>query len=359
MMTTQVTTTHTPIRAARAPQPGFQPERLLVIDPLTRRFGDYRISELPGLLGPGDVLVVNDAATLPASLRVDAELELRLISRERDGSFRAVALGAGDFRQPTEMRGAPRALGQGETLSFGPLLAATVTEVDATAPRLVRLRFHADGAALFHALYRYGKPIQYSYTDGPLSLWDVQNRYAARPWAFELPSAGRPLTFELLFELERRGARLTHVTHAASISSTGSELLDARLPLAERYEIGASTALALANARAESGRVIAVGTSVVRALEGHASADGSVAAGSGETELRLSGSYSPRVVDGLLTGLHEPGTSHFALLEAFAPRPLLQRAVEHAARTGYLQHEFGDSCLVLAGALLESPRLRP
>jgi S-adenosylmethionine:tRNA ribosyltransferase-isomerase len=357
MMTTQATT-HTPIRAARGPQPGFQPERLLVIDPLTRRFGDYRISELPGLLGPGDVLVVNDAATLPASLRVDAELELRLISQERDGSFRAVTLGAGDFRQPTEMRSAPRALREGETLSFGAALTATVTAVDASAPRLVRLRFDADGATLFRALYRYGKPIQYSYSDVPLQLWDVQNRYAARPWAFELPSAGRPLTFELLFELERHGAQLTYVTHAASISSTGSELVDARLPLAERYEISAHAAGALANARAEGGRVIAVGTSVVRALEGHASAEGSVAAGSGETELRLSSSYSPRVVDGLLTGLHEPGTSHFALLEAFAPRRLLERAVEHAARTGYLQHEFGDSCLVLAGALLEPPRLR-
>jgi S-adenosylmethionine:tRNA ribosyltransferase-isomerase len=353
MMTTQVTTTHTPIRAARGPQPGFHPERLLVIDPLTRRFGDYRINELPRLLGPGDVLVVNDAATLPASLRVDTELELRLVSREHDGSFRAVALGAGDFRQPTEMRGAPRPLRPGETLTFGATLTAKVVDVDATTPRLVRLRFNVEGAALFRALYAYGKPIQYSYTDAPLQLWDVQNRYASRPWAFELPSAGRPLTFQLLFELERGGAKLTHVTHAASISSTGSEPLDARLPLAERYEISDEAARLLTDTRGAGGRIVAAGTSVVRALEGHAAADGGVAAGGGETELRLSSSYAPRVVDGLLTGLHEPGTSHFALLEAFAPRALLLRAVEHAARTGYLQHEFGDSCLILAGALLE------
>ena len=156
MITAQLPpTTHPTIRAAGKPQPGFQPERLLVIDPVTRRFGDFRISELPGLLGPGDVLVVNDAATLPASLRVDTELELRLLSRELDGSFRAVAFGAGDFRQPTELRGAPRALRQGETLRFGAGLTATVTEVDAAAPRLVRLRFDADGAVLFRALYEY------------------------------------------------------------------------------------------------------------------------------------------------------------------------------------------------------------
>lgn len=345
--------TVTPIRAAAAPQPGFHPERLLVIDPLTGRFGDYRISELPRLLGPTDALVVNDAATVPASLRVDAELELRLIAAEPDGSFRAVAFGAGDFRQPTEARGTPRSSSPGDVLSLGPTLNATVVEVDATDPRLLRVRFDRSGAALWSALYRYGKPIQYAYAAKPLRLWDVQNRYAARPWAFELPSAGRPLTFELLFELEERGAAVTSVTHAASISSTGSTQLDQRLPLAERYEIGDEAASVIAETRALGGRIIAAGTSVVRALEAAAASTGVVAASSSETELRLDGQYSLRVVDGLLTGLHEPGTSHFELLQAFAPKRLLERALEHAARTGYLQHEFGDSCLILAGALLE------
>jgi len=342
-----------PIAAATAPRRGFQSERLLVIDPLTRRFGDYRIRELPKLLGPGDVLVVNDAATLPASLQVDPELELRLVSAETDGTFAAVAFGAGDFRQPTEARGAPRPLQEGQRLQFSAELAARVLHVDPHDARLVRLRFETTGAAFFSALYRHARPIQYSYSAEPLELWDVQNRYASRPWAFELPSAGRPLTFEALFEIEKRGARLTYVTHAASISSTGGEQLDARLPFAERYEIGESAARVLTQARREGGLVIAAGTSVVRALEGAADQSGRVTAGSGETELRLSGNYEPRVVDGLLTGLHEPGTSHFELLEAFAPKQLLLRAVDHAARTGYLQHEFGDSCLVLAGALLE------
>lgn len=343
----------TPIRPATAPQPGFHPERLLVIDPLTRRFGDYRITELPRLLGPGDTLVVNDAATLPASLRVDAELELRLVAAEQDGSFRAIAFGAGDFRQPTEARGAPRSVSPGELLSLGPTLNATVVDVDVTDARLVRLRFDRSGAALWAALYKHGKPIQYAYAASAWQLWDVQNRYAARPWAFELPSAGRPLTFEILFELEKRGATLTSVTHAASISSTGSARLDQRLPLAERYEIGSAAAAVIAETRRLGGRVIAAGTSVVRALEAAAASTGVVPASSSETELRLDAQHSLRVVDGLLTGLHEPGTSHFELLEAFAPKQLLERAVEHAARTGYLQHEFGDSCLILAGALLE------
>ena len=221
------------IAPARAPRAGFQRERLLVIDPLTRRFGDYSIAELPRLLGPGDLLVVNDAATLPAALRADAELELRLIAAESDGSFRAVAFGAGDYHQATEERAEPRRLRAGERVQLGTGLTAEVVEVDETEPRLLKLRFEQSGAALWQALYRSGAPIQYSYLSEPVALWDVQNRYAARPWAFELPSAGRPLTFESLFEIERRGAGLGFVTHAASISSTGSQRLDARLPLRE------------------------------------------------------------------------------------------------------------------------------
>lgn len=353
MSTTTLDTAHAAIAPARAPRRELDGERLLVIDPLTRRFGDYVIGELPRLLGPGDALVVNDAATLPASLRAGPDLELRLIAAESDGSFRAVALGSGDFRVPTEQRGDPRLLRAGETLRFAPELSARVVEVDDAEPRLLRLQFVEHGAAFWRALYEHARPIQYSYVPEPLALWDVQNRYASRPWAFELPSAGRPLTFETLFALEARGVSLTYVTHAASISATGSASLDRRLPLAERCEVGAEAAAALQRARREGGRIIAVGTSVVRALEARADAAGTVAPGTGSTELRLSARYEPRVVDGLLTGLHEPGTSHFELLEAFAPRELLLRAADHAGRTGYLQHEFGDSCLILPGALLE------
>jgi S-adenosylmethionine:tRNA ribosyltransferase-isomerase len=339
------------IAPARAPR-AFHSERLLVIDPLTRRFGDYQIRELPQLFGPADVIAVNDAATLPASLRVDAELELRLVSVEPSGSFLAVAFGSGDFRQPTEARGPAPRLSEGQRVVFTRDLAARVVSVDPLDSRLVRLRFETEGARFWSALYRHAKPIQYAYVPEPLALWDVQNRYASRPWALELPSAGRPLTFEALFELERRGAKVVPLTHAAGISSTGSATLDARLPLPERYEIGELTAKTVAEARALHGRVIAVGTSVVRAIEAAAEALNSGRGSSGVTDLRLSASYEPAVVDGLLTGLHEPNTSHFELLEAFAPRPLLLRALEHAGRTGYLQHEFGDSCLVLPGSLL-------
>lgn len=347
---------HARIAPARAPRPGYREERLLVIDPLTRRFGDYASAELPALFDAGDLLIVNDAATLPASLRVDEGLELRLLGGDASGAFSAVALGAGDWSEPTEQRGAPPVLRPGQRLELGPDLAAEVLEVDAREPRLVTLRFETSGADFFAALYRHGRPIQYAYAQRRFELWDVQNRFASRPWAFELPSAGRPLTFETLFELERRGARVSYLTHAAGISSSGSAELDARLPLRERYDISLDAACAVSHARELGGRVIATGTSVLRALEAAASPGGLVAPGEGETDLRVTAAFEPRVVDGLLTGLHEPGTSHFELLESLAPRPLLERALAHAARTGYLQHEFGDSCLVLAGALSGAPR---
>ena len=164
----------------------------------------------------------------------------------------------------------------------------------------------------------------------------------------ELPSAGRPLTWSLLLDLIRRGVRIAPLTHAAGLSSTGDPDLDALLPLPERYEIPEDTALGIRKTAAAGGRVIAVGTSVVRALEGCAAEHGEVIAGAGETHLRISPSHRLRVVHGLFTGLHEPTASHFHLLQAFAPPALIHEAYAHAEAAGYLGHEFGDSNLILA-----------
>jgi S-adenosylmethionine:tRNA ribosyltransferase-isomerase len=227
------------------------------------------------------------------------------------------------------------------------MLAASVAAVDDEEPRLVTLEFDDAGAKLLRGLYRQGRVIQYSYVRDPLELWDVQNRFAARPWAFEPPSAALPLNFALLDALRRRGVELAWLTHAAGISSTGSPTLDRRLPLPERYELPESTIAALESAHARGGRVVAVGTTVVRALESSAAEHGRPRAGAGEARLILGPGFRARVVSGILTGMHEPSTSHYSLLEAFAPRALLDRATEGAARAGFLQHEFGDSCLIL------------
>lgn len=330
---------------ARHPRPPLS-QRLLHVEPRTYALHELAITDLPARLEAGDLLVVNDAGTLPASLRLTShDAELRLIARHADGLFGALVFGAGDHTLPTEQRGPAPAFAPGAGFAAG-RLRGVVVEVDREAPQLLRVRFELEGARLLSALYAVGRVVQYAYVDRPLELWDVQSGYASRPWAFEPPSAGLPLRFGVLEAIRARGVEIAALSHAAGPSSTGSVELDRRLPFPERYEIPEATMLALARCRARNGRVIAVGTTVVRALESSASRHGSPRAGTAEAELRLGPGFVPRVVSGLLTGMHEPGTSHFELLEAFAPRTLLDRAAELAARHGYLQHEFGDSCLI-------------
>jgi S-adenosylmethionine:tRNA ribosyltransferase-isomerase len=193
--------------------------------------------------------------------------------------------------------------------------------------------------------------VQYAYVEGPLELWHVQTRYASRPWCAELPSAGRPLAWSLLLALLRKGVALGSLTHAAGLSSTGDPALDALLPMPERFEIPEETAEAIRAAKSSGGRVVAVGTTVTRALEGSAAQHGGeVEPGAGVTDLVLRAGFRPRVVDGLLSGMHEPEASHYRLLEAFAPPEVLATAHAHAEASGYLAHEFGDSTLILPEA---------
>lgn len=365
---------------ARAPRDRRSDARLLAVDAVTGRHTDLRAEDLPSLLRPGDLLIVNDAATLPASLHgrtaSGAQVELRLAGAAPasgapgtdDESYLAVLFGAGDWRTPTEHRPAPPRLGPGERIEIDAGLSAEVLETSAVSPRLLRIRFNQRGAALWTALYRLGRPVQYAYLREPLALWSVQTAYGARPWAAEMPSAGRPLSWEILLGLRRRGVELAWLTHAAGLSSTGEPELDAALPLPERYDIPDTTVAAIARAKARGGRVIAVGTTVVRALEGAAQRAEQTAeqtaeltteqtperagavplrAGSAVTNLVLDADTRLRIVDGILTGIHGPGESHFRLLAAFCNERHLRAAWEHAAAAGYLCHEFGDLSLLV------------
>jgi S-adenosylmethionine:tRNA ribosyltransferase-isomerase len=331
---------------------------MLVIDPRAPRAGAFREARTPALpsyLRAGDLLVVNDAATLPASLRgqdaAGRPLEARLVAARGEGRFLAVLFGAGDWRQCTEERAPPPEVAVGDHLRFGSLEGEVVARLPPSL-RLVELAFDCAADALWSALYREGRPVQYSYLAHELPLWAVQTNYASRPWAFEMPSAGRPLSWEILLGLRRKGVRWAALTHAAGLSSTGDPELDAALPLPERFEIPATTVEAVAAARAAGGRVVAVGTTVVRALEGAAAAGGGeLRAGAGETDLLVTPSYRPAVVDGILSGTHAAAESHFRLLGAFAGADLLAAAAAYAAEHGFLTHELGDSMLVLPGAL--------
>jgi S-adenosylmethionine:tRNA ribosyltransferase-isomerase len=330
----------------------IESQRLLHVDPLRGTLVDRALDALPSVLRAGDLLVVNDAATLPASLtgtstRGEA-VELRLAGEESDGAWRAVAFGAGDWRTPTEARLPPPVLLPGEVLQLGPGLRATVLHASEISPRLLRVRFDGTRDQLWSALYRSGRPVQYAYEPEPLPLGRVQTPYAGRPWASEMPSAGRPLRLQLLARLRARGVRIAWLTHAAGLSSTGDPGLDAALPLPERYDIPAATVSAIAETRRRGGRVVAVGTTVVRALEGSAhSRAGELLPGEGMTGLKIGRGFTPRVVSGLLSGVHARDSSHFELLAAFLPPPLDLLYAVHVAARGYRGHEFGDSTLVL------------
>ena len=181
----------------------------------------------------------------------------------------------------------------------------------------------------------------------------MQTVYAARPWAFEMPSAGRPLSWEILLALRRKGVRWASLTHAAGLSATGDPAIDAALPLAERYDIPAATVRAVGETRARGGRVVAVGTTVVRALEGAPRIEGRRPARrrAARPTCVIAPAFRPRIVDGILSGAHAAHESHFSLLAAFAGPALLAAAADHAERAGFLTHELGDSMLVLPGAL--------
>lgn len=329
------------IAAATAPR-AHEAQRLLVVGPEGVR-DHLAPAAFAGAFRPGDLLVVNDAATLPASLVGDG-IELRLLGTEDDRTWTAGLLGPGTWRTPTEDRPLPPRSPVGTRLHFGDLVA-TVTRVHEASWRLVDVVFDRTGAALWSALYRCGRPVQYAHVADDLALWDVQNVYAGRPWALEMPSAGRILDGATVRALQERGVGIAAVTHAAGISSVGDPVIDAMLPLPERFEVRAETWEAIARARAGGGRIVAVGTSAARALEGGARSG----ATRGVTALRIGPGLRRAVVDGIVTGIHELGTTHFDLLEAFVPRSSLLRALETSRAVGLLGHELGDAWLVWGG----------
>jgi S-adenosylmethionine:tRNA ribosyltransferase-isomerase len=327
--------------------------RLLVIDPAARSVRTTHVDALADFLRAGDLLVVNDAATLPASLAACTErgepIELRLLGPPEGDVWTAVLLGAGDYRMRTEDRPPPVALSAGARIIIAPELGASVIERSTLSERLVRLRFDVSGAALWTRLYRHGRPVQYAYQREPLALWSVQTLYAARPWASEMPSAGRFLSMRIFERLRRRGVPIAHLTHAAGLSATGDPAIDRALPLPERYDLPQATVDAVRRCRERGGRVIAVGTSVVRALESaYVRGGGVLIAGEAVTSLRIDRRHRLAVVDGLVTGIHTPEESHFDLLRAFLDEQLLSEGHARARALGYRLHEFGDVSLIVS-----------
>ena len=305
---------------------------------------------LADFLRPGDLVVANDAATLPASLHgvhrpSGAPIEVRLAGRSsfarEDVRFSAVVFGAGDWRTRTEDRSLPPPLAFGDRLLLGPLVAA----VDGLLghERLVALKFLGDADVVWAGIARHGRPIQYAYLDRALALWDAWTSVAALPVAFEPPSAGFALDWRFLATLRERDVAFATLTLAAGISSTGDPALDTRLPFDEPYRVPASTASAIRRARARGGRIVAVGTTVVRALA-HCGGN----AGEGVADQRVGPDTRLHFVDAMLSGTHAPHESHYQVLRAFQRDDVLARAAAVLEISRYRTHEFGDSVLIFA-----------
>jgi S-adenosylmethionine:tRNA ribosyltransferase-isomerase len=305
-------------------------------------------------LRPNDLVIANDAATLPASLSGLHEesgkaIEVRLAGRPSLDPldvcrFDAIVFGEGDFHTRTEERQLPPPLKRGDWLMLGPL-RATVERL-LGHPQLVSLFFAASPDEVWAGLARHGSPIQYSHIQTPLALWDVWTRIAGLPVAFEPPSASFVLDWQLLSAIRAHGATFATITHAAGISSTGDEELDRLLPFNEPYRIPETTARAVDLVRMHGGRVVAVGTSVVRALEHAAFGNGRLRSGEGIAQQRIGPTTRLRIVEAILSGTHEPGTSHYELLRAFLEDSTLLRATAELSASGYRTHEFGDSVLI-------------
>ena len=335
--------------AAERPHP--EAAKLLIMD-AQGHLREVPRSSLASLFNPGDLVVANDAATLPASLSgmhvaSGAPVEIRLaawVSVRDPTRFVALVFGAGDHRMRTEDRAAPPSLSPGDRFSLGPLVATIERLLD--HPRLVALHFLDKRETVLDGIARHGRPIQYAHVAEPLFLWDVWTPIAADPIAFEPPSAGFALDWRTLGAWRQRGIGFATLTHVAGISSTGDPVLDLRLPFDEPYRIPETTAAAVNQAKSDGRRIIAVGTTVVRALVSAEGADGSVRAGEGIASVRIARQTRLRVVDAILTGVHQAGESHFELLRAFADDAALSELSALAMMRGYRTHEFGDSMLI-------------
>ena len=301
-----------------------------------------RFTELGAFLSPGDLLVVNTSATVPAA--VDGRLpDGDPIVVHFSGDLPGGALLV-EVRQPDAGTTAPR------------FLDAPV-EVDLFGAGRVQLHTHFAGSrrlwlasaelggepTLTDFFAVHGRPIRYRHVPREWPLDAYQTVFAREPGSVEMPSAARPFTTELVTDLVGRGVVIVPLLLHTGVSSLEGD----ELPYPERYRVSRASAAAVNATRQNGGRVIAIGTTVVRALATVTDDRGVVHPGHGWTEAMVTPDTPVASVDGLVTGWHEPESTHLLMLEAFAGRPALEQAYEAALDGGYRWHEFGDSHLIV------------
>jgi S-adenosylmethionine:tRNA ribosyltransferase-isomerase len=312
--------------------------RLCVVERASDRISHTTVAHLGEHLAPGDLLVVNSSRTLPAALRVDRgggdSVQLR------PGAIRECEWDALAVETTPPHRNV--ALTRGEVLRAANGLRLRVIAPRGDAPLLWRMKIEYGDP--MQTLLTEGEPIRYSYVPDPVPIEHYQTVYAGVPGSVEIPSAGRHLTWELLSELRRGGVDVTDIVLHCGLSSFQDDDVDLQKPLIEEwFEVREVTAARINRAT----RVIAVGTSVIRTLETASGSDGGVRPMTGWTSLVITPHTRLRVVDALLTGLHEPPATHLDMLGALLDERLLERAYAEARERGYLWHEFGDAMLIV------------
>lgn len=346
-----------PVLAPRPPleQTGCRRDQanLLVARRSDGRLAHARMADLPEFLEPGDVVVVNISATLPAAVEVNDELVIHLSTQlSRDSA----ALGT----WVVELR---HRCGYGSTAWLGyhpdgPLHLPEGGRLDMVEPyapeniagRIATsqpTRLWVARLSLPRSLHDYlaavGRPIRYGCDAQPWPITAYQTIFATEPGSAEMPSAGRGFTAELVTELVRRGVIVAPIVLHTGVSSPEAY----ELPYPERYRVPPATADAVNSAHGFGRKVITVGTTATRAVETAAGPDGRLHPGEGWTDLVITPQRGVRAVDGLLTGWHDPEASHLLLVETFASRELLDRSYEAAIDAGFRGHEFGDFHLIL------------
>jgi S-adenosylmethionine:tRNA ribosyltransferase-isomerase len=317
--------------------------RLMVARRSSGALEHARFRDLPAYLSPGDLLVVNTSATLAAAIA----------ARREDGAPVELHVASPAPQSPggewwiVEVRTAGGAAPVRDARPGGLLRLAGGARVELVLPyaggRRLWLARLVTAGSLREELDRHGHPIRYGYVRADWPLAAYQTVWATEPGSMEMPSAGRPFTTDLVTRLVGGGVLVAPVVLHTGVSSPER----GEAPHPERYAVPAETARLVNAARGWGGRVVAVGTTVVRALETVAGPDGTVAAGGGWTGLVVTPERGLWAVDGLLTGWHEPEASHLLMLEAAAGEELLARSYRAALAEGYLWHEFGDCHLVL------------
>jgi S-adenosylmethionine:tRNA ribosyltransferase-isomerase len=291
--------------------------------------GHHRFTDLPRLLLPGDLLVVNTSRTLPAAVPAGPDLAIHFSTARPDGSWLVEPrIPAGQASRPSGDAPPPVIALPG---------GAELTLTGRATARLWRARL---STAVVPYLLRHGEPIRYSYAGQRWPLEAYQTIFGRHPGSAEMPSAARPFSPAVVTDLVARGVTFAPITLHCGVSS----LEAGEDPYPEQYDVPPATARLVSLTRRAGGRVIAVGTTVVRALETAALADPA-----GWTSHVISPETGLRVVDGLLTGLHEPRSSHLRMLAAFHDEELLRDCYEAALAREYLWHEFGDVHLLLPG----------